>query len=224
VSWTHLRCSGEYNGRDAGVEAVPFELCCNGAIPLLNRPALSASACMSRTDLELGGATGNWRVFNDNDLLHREGAMWVGILGDGPVGVLVDGVPAVVLVDGKTLETNLLVLDLEKLVLLSSACFTWQALTARIWVASEVVTECAAIKQRVKCQYVWTDVLKVMFAPQKKRVMLLEPSAATPKEGRGLNAIWVVGHAIWVARLRFLLITNALCAHYQLCLCVYILQ
>jgi hypothetical protein len=38
--------------------------------------------------------------------------------------VLVDGVPAVVLVGGKTLETNLLVLDLEKLVLLSSACFT----------------------------------------------------------------------------------------------------
>jgi hypothetical protein len=30
---------------------------------------------MSRTDLELGGATGNWRVFNDNDLLHREDAM-----------------------------------------------------------------------------------------------------------------------------------------------------
>ncbi|KAF7025867.1 hypothetical protein CFC21_038019 [Triticum aestivum] len=91
----------------------PFELCYNGAFPMLKRAGLD----MPYIKLELGdGATRNWTLFNDNYMVPVDGAMCVGILPMGPDGMPVDGEPAVV-IGGKQLENNLLVFDLEKQVL-----------------------------------------------------------------------------------------------------------
>ncbi|KAL6616666.1 hypothetical protein ACP70R_038936 [Stipagrostis hirtigluma subsp. patula] len=101
-------------GKTTDVQRVPavkpFELCYNGAFPMLKRPA---SFDVPRIDLELDGATRNWTVFNNNYLVRVEGAVCVGILEMGPGGMPVAGEPAVML-GGKTLENNLLVFDLEK--------------------------------------------------------------------------------------------------------------
>jgi hypothetical protein len=83
-----------------------FQLCYNGAFPLLKRPV---SYDVPAIDLELAGA-------NNNYLVQVDGAMCVGILEMGSGGMPVDGEPAVV-IGGKTLENNLLVFDLEKGVL-----------------------------------------------------------------------------------------------------------
>lgn len=91
----------------------PFELCYNGAFPMLKRPV---SYDVPGINLELSGATSNWTVFNNNYLVQVKGAMCVGILEMGPGGMPVDGEPAVV-IGGMQLENNLLVFDLEKGVL-----------------------------------------------------------------------------------------------------------
>jgi hypothetical protein len=88
----------------------PFELCYNGAFPMLKRSGYD----MPYIELELGnGATRNWTLFNSNYMVQVEGAMCVGILPMGPRGMPVAGEPAVV-IGGKQLEDNLLVFDLEK--------------------------------------------------------------------------------------------------------------
>ncbi|XP_051228066.1 chitinase CLP-like [Lolium perenne] len=88
----------------------PFELCYNGAFPMLKRSGYD----MPYIKLELGnGATRNWTLFNSNYMVQVEGAMCVGILPMGPRGMPVAGEPAVV-IGGKQLEDNLLVFDLEK--------------------------------------------------------------------------------------------------------------
>jgi hypothetical protein len=121
----------------------PFQLCYNGAFPLLKRPV---SYDVPAIDLELAGATRNWTVFNNNYLVQVDGAMCVGILEMGSGGMPVDGEPAVV-IGGKTMENNLLVFDLEKGVLGFSMLLDFQHAVGLSALGFEVVQPTDVLQQ-----------------------------------------------------------------------------
>lgn len=95
----------------------PFKLCYHGAFVMLKRPA---SLDVPRINMKLAGTGAknftSWTVFNNNYLVHVDGATCIGILEMERRSMPVDGEPAMV-IGAKTIRNNLLVFDLEKSVL-----------------------------------------------------------------------------------------------------------
>jgi hypothetical protein len=77
-------CRGKFTDVKRVAAVKPFQLCYNGAFPLLKRPV---SYDVPAIDLKLAGATRNWTVFNNNYLVQVDGTMCVGILEMGSGGM-----------------------------------------------------------------------------------------------------------------------------------------